>query len=358
MARASALPVSGPQLDNRRVLAALIDIGVILVGALVIGIAAGASGASEIPASLDAVLLGWALYYYFACESSESGQTLGKRAMNIRVVREDGSPAGMREVAVRTILRVIDGLFFYLVGLIVMMATGERRGRLGDLAAGTKVVSADVPARVPVVAPVAAEPQAPRVPIAESGPAFAEPAEAETVDMASPSLKELAADVETTAGSAPDEEPALQPVPDPEPAEDEPADDELAPAAEADEQPVAEEAEIAEPEAEAEPEPEPAVEKAEAEPAVEMAEAEPEPEIEVEEPVAEAEVAEHEPEAEPEAGAEADEPVAEADEPDEPEDDPLAGASDDELDEAEIAAAVEAELDGESARKPRARAKR
>jgi uncharacterized RDD family membrane protein YckC len=340
MARASALPVSGPQLDNRRVLAALIDIGVILVGALVIGIAAGASGASEFPASLDAILLGWALYYYFGCESSESGQTLGKRAMNIRVVRVDGSPAGMREVAVRTILRVIDGIFFYLVGLIVMIATGERRGRLGDLAAGTKVVSADVPARAPVVAAVAAEPQAPRVPIAESGPAFAEPAEAETVDTESASLKELAADVEATAGSAPDEDPALQPVPDPEPADDEPADDELAPAAEADEEPVAEEAEaVTEPEAEAEPEP--VVEIAEPEP-----ETEPEPEVELEEPEAEVE----------EPVAEAD--LAEADEADEPEDDPLAGASDDELDEAEIAAAVEAELDGEPARKPRARAKR
>jgi uncharacterized RDD family membrane protein YckC len=344
MARASALPVSGPQLDNRRVLAALIDIGVILVGALVIGIAAGASGASEFPASLDAILLGWALYYYFACESSESGQTLGKRAMNIRVVRVDGSPAGMREVAVRTILRVIDGIFFYLVGLIVMIATGERRGRLGDLAAGTKVVSADVPARAPVVAAVAAEPQAPRVPIAESGPAFAEPAEAETVDTESASLKELAADVEATAGSAPDEDPALQPVPDPEPTDDEPADDELAPAAEADEEPVAEEAEpVTEPEAEAEPEP-----------VVEIAEPELEPqaEAELEEPVVE--IAEPEPEPDVEAA----EPVAEADEADEPEDDPLAGASDDELDEAEIAAAVEAELDGEPARKPRARAKR
>src|SRR3954453_15334160 len=107
--------------------------------------------------------------------------------MKIRVVREDGSPAGMRDVAVRTILRVIDGIFFYLVGLIVMIATGERRGRLGDLAAGTKVVSADVPARAPVAAAVAAQPQAPRVPIAESGPAFAGPAAAARGDIESAS---------------------------------------------------------------------------------------------------------------------------------------------------------------------------
>ena len=89
--------------------------------------------------------LGWALYYYFACESG-AGQTLGKRVMKIRVVGMDGAPAGMREIALRTVLRVVDGLFLYLVGLIVMIATGERRGRLGDLVGDTMIVSADEPA--------------------------------------------------------------------------------------------------------------------------------------------------------------------------------------------------------------------
>jgi uncharacterized RDD family membrane protein YckC len=383
MANASAVPVSGPKLDNRRVIAALIDLAIVIAGAAVIVAVAGVSSASEIPASLDAVILGWALYYYFACESSESAQTVGKRVMKIRVVRMDGSATDMREIAVRTVLRVIDGIFFYLVGLIVMLATGERRGRLGDLAAGTKVVSADAPARAQAAAPAAAQSEAPRVPIAESGPAFAEPAEAETVDVASPALKELAEDVEATAGSAPDEAP--QPVPDL-PEEEEPADDELAPAAEADE-PVVEVApepepdehvvEVApepEPEPEAEVAPEPAAEAEVEEPAAEVEEpaVEVEPVVEVEEPAAEVE----EPAAEVEPVVEVEEPPVEAeavedeveaeaheaDADDEPEDDPLADASHDELDEAEIAAAVEAELNGESSTKARrrssARAKR
>lgn len=65
----------------------------------------------------------------------------------------------MGDIAVRTALRLIDGLFLYLVGLIVMLVTGERRGRLGDLAAGTMIVSAD-PAKAPLtaVAEVAAVP--------------------------------------------------------------------------------------------------------------------------------------------------------------------------------------------------------
>ncbi len=121
---------------------ALIDLAIVVGGAFVIGLAAGLSGVGEGGSGLTAVVLAWALYYYFACESS-GGQTLGKKAMKLRVVRMDGGTAGMGDIGVRTILRLIDGLFLYLVGLVVMLATGKRRGRLGDLAAKTMIVSAD-----------------------------------------------------------------------------------------------------------------------------------------------------------------------------------------------------------------------
>jgi uncharacterized RDD family membrane protein YckC len=249
MAHANAVPVSGSKLDNRRVLAALIDLAIVGAGWAVILAAAGVLGksASEVGLPLSAVTVGWALYYYFACESG-SGQTLGKRVMKIRVVGADGGPASMREIGLRTVLRVIDGLFFYLVGLIVMLATGERRGRLGDLVGRTMIVEADqpAPAAAPVAAPVAA-PALSRVPIGESGAAFepavveAEPAveeaepdvvEAEPVvevdepaveadepeeaaepDFASPSLRELASDVTAVTESEDrelDEEPAVE----------------------------------------------------------------------------------------------------------------------------------------------------
>jgi uncharacterized RDD family membrane protein YckC len=277
MANANAVPVSGSKLDNRRVLAALIDLAIVGLGWAVILAAAGVLGqsASEIGPGLSAVAVGWALYYYFACESG-SGQTLGKRVMKIRVAGADGGPAEMREIGLRTVLRVIDGLFFYLVGLIVMIATGERRGRLGDLVAHTKIVDAGQPARAaarvaapaPAPAPVP-EPAVSRVPIAESGPAFAETVEEEQeaqpaseLDVASPSLRELAADV-TAVTESPEreveeaEEPvvvldeALDDEPYAELDEDPPADADD-PLAEPDEEPVAE--------ADAEPDEEPVAE--------------------------------------------------------------------------------------------------
>src|SRR3954452_20302022 len=176
---ATAASVTGPQLDNRRVLAALIDLAVVGAGAALIFAVAGGTSAP-----LIAVTLGWALYYHFVCESSDSAQTLGKRVMNLRVQRVDGGPADMRAIALRTVLRVVDGLFVYLVGLVAMIATGERRARVGDLVAGTRIVSAEARVSAPVPAAVAAEgaaPEVPRVPIAESGPAFAAVAEGEPV---------------------------------------------------------------------------------------------------------------------------------------------------------------------------------
>jgi uncharacterized RDD family membrane protein YckC len=157
-AQASAAPIRGPKLDNRRVLAAIVDLAIVIAGTVVILFAADAlsSDTGDVRGALSAVMLGWALYYYFALESGD-GQTVGKKLLKLRVVRADGRPAGMREIAVRTVLRVVDGVGGYIVGLIVMLATGQRRQRLGDLAAGTIVVDASAPAYVPpapVEAPV------------------------------------------------------------------------------------------------------------------------------------------------------------------------------------------------------------
>ena len=170
-AHASAAPTTGPKLDNRRVLAAIVDLAVVVAGSLVILFAADAlSGdTGDVRGALSAVILGWALYYYFALESGD-GQTLGKKLMKLRVVRADGRPAGMNEIAVRTVLRVVDGIGLYIVGLIVMLATGQRRQRLGDMAAGTIIVDASASATMPP-APVA-------LPVDEA-PVDEEPAEDE-----------------------------------------------------------------------------------------------------------------------------------------------------------------------------------
>lgn len=86
------------------------------------------------------LLLALGVGYYILCEAA-TGATLGKRLVGIRVVGEDGAPVTFGAAVVRNLLRVIDALFFYLVGFL-FAATSARGQRLGDRAAGTVVVRA------------------------------------------------------------------------------------------------------------------------------------------------------------------------------------------------------------------------
>jgi uncharacterized RDD family membrane protein YckC len=159
---------SGPSLDNRRVAAGAVDLALVAAGGAVIVLAAGGS----LTGLLAVVILGWALFYYYATES-QGGQTVGKRLLGLRVERQSGGEATEREIVTRTLLRIIDGIGFYVVGLVTMMVTGERRQRLGDLAAGTVVVDdsgAAKPKAVSKVSTMAAAPAVPAAPAQTSGP--------------------------------------------------------------------------------------------------------------------------------------------------------------------------------------------
>ena len=144
--------LTGPRLDNRRIAAALIDLLIPLAGVALV-YAAGLS----LTRGLLLAGLGWTLYYFFALESG-GGQTLGKRAMKLRVVSADGTPATMEQIAKRTVVRILDG---HIVGLIVMLATGDRRLRLGDIVAGTVVTEAERAPGAPGAATPAAAPGRP-----------------------------------------------------------------------------------------------------------------------------------------------------------------------------------------------------
>ena len=68
------------------------------------------------------------------------GQTIGKRVMRLRVVDTQGFRLTFSQVALRNLLRFVDGLpLMYLVGGVTTRVN-RRAQRLGDLAAGTLVV--------------------------------------------------------------------------------------------------------------------------------------------------------------------------------------------------------------------------
>ena len=80
----------------------------------------------------------WA--YPILCEGLFSGQTPGKRALDLRVISSNGAPVGWLAVCVRNLMRTVDMLpFGYACGIISGLVDPWGR-RLGDLVAGTMVV--------------------------------------------------------------------------------------------------------------------------------------------------------------------------------------------------------------------------
>lgn len=79
------------------------------------------------------------LLYSFLCETFNHGQSLGKRLMNIRVVKADGSTPSIGSYLLRWLLFPIDFFFTGGIGILSILLTKNSQ-RLGDLAAGTMVI--------------------------------------------------------------------------------------------------------------------------------------------------------------------------------------------------------------------------
>lgn len=96
-------------------------------------------------------LLYWG--YPIALEALWNGQTVGKRALGLRVISADGAPVGWLPAIVRNLLRTVDMLpVGYAAGLLATLADPHAR-RLGDMVARTIVVHVETehdPAPAPV----------------------------------------------------------------------------------------------------------------------------------------------------------------------------------------------------------------
>lgn len=137
---------------GNRGFAAIVDFAIaslVFVGALfAVGLGTTALG-GQVLAPLFGVfvlltfLIAWS--YFVLLEWLWQGQTVGKRMFGLRVIRDDGAPAGFMAVLIRNLLRVVDFLpALYGLGLVMVIAS-SRSQRLGDLAAGTYVVRAPRP---------------------------------------------------------------------------------------------------------------------------------------------------------------------------------------------------------------------
>ncbi len=81
------------------------------------------------------------IFYSLALESIFEGQTLGKRIVRIKVVKIEGYQAGFGDYLIRWLFRIVDvAISTGLIGLLTMIFSNKTQ-RLGDISAGTAVVS-------------------------------------------------------------------------------------------------------------------------------------------------------------------------------------------------------------------------
>ena len=81
--------------------------------------------------------------YFVIFETLWQGQTPGKRIAKIRVIRDNGQPAGLFQATLRSLLRPIDDILF--IGFFLIVLTPKEK-RLGDWMAGSLIVQEERPA--------------------------------------------------------------------------------------------------------------------------------------------------------------------------------------------------------------------
>ena len=122
---------------------ALARTSVMIEGRVEPGVAVGPLLANAVTIALAALtwtcllaLLGIA---YYPVMEVLLGGTVGKLVLGLKVVKENGAPVDWGASIIRTLLRIVDGLFVYLVAAIVVW-TSPTKQRLGDRVAKTLVV--------------------------------------------------------------------------------------------------------------------------------------------------------------------------------------------------------------------------
>jgi uncharacterized RDD family membrane protein YckC len=136
-----------------RALSALIDVTVVFVG-YVIGLLLWAVTLTQFdPALSAAVLIIFTVVtvvgYPLAFESATRGRSLGKMALGLRVVSDDGGPERFRQALFRALAGVIEIWMFTGGPAVICSLISQKGKRIGDMFAGTVVISERAPRLTP-----------------------------------------------------------------------------------------------------------------------------------------------------------------------------------------------------------------
>jgi uncharacterized RDD family membrane protein YckC len=123
-----------------RVVAYIIDVMLLGIVSSLLGLAIGGGADIDNPAYLTAQGISFVigLLYFALLESSERGATVGKMAVGLRVVTDQGQRLGFGHALGRYLAKLLSGLIIG-IGFLMVAFTDRKRG-LHDMIAGTLVV--------------------------------------------------------------------------------------------------------------------------------------------------------------------------------------------------------------------------
>ena len=149
---AVVLDVQIAQLPVRAV-SAMIDVIVVFI-AYTIGVVLWATTLTQFDSALSvAVLIIFTVLplvgYPVAFETATRGRSLGKMALGLRVVSEDGGPERFRQALFRALAGVIEIWIFAGGPAVICSLLSPKGKRIGDIFAGTVVISERAPRLTP-----------------------------------------------------------------------------------------------------------------------------------------------------------------------------------------------------------------
>ncbi|MDF9407882.1 RDD family protein [Pelotomaculum isophthalicicum JI] len=137
--RAATIPGTGAGVGKRAV-ATIVDCVIFFFISYFLAAMSGSatSGGFELTGGPFFLMCVIGFVYYLIFEGTK-GATPGKMLVGLKVVKTDGSRCDFGAAAIRTVLRLVDGFLFYLIGAIVVWSSKTKQ-RLGDRVANTLVV--------------------------------------------------------------------------------------------------------------------------------------------------------------------------------------------------------------------------
>ena len=80
------------------------------------------------------------IFYQLLSEVIADGQSLGKKAMGLKVVRLDGKEPSFSDFLLRAVFHLVDTIFSLGIVAAMLVSSSEKKQRLGDLASNTTVI--------------------------------------------------------------------------------------------------------------------------------------------------------------------------------------------------------------------------